>query len=407
MKLSIPVNKPIFLFYGDVIKSHGTTTYLSSLIKYIGCAWTTMDSLFLQAFLPNSEDCLKAPGLPHLLKAPFTILYPYIPKIIWRLYELFYCYVKFCKRLLQKDSIGLKTFFISGETLLPLVFLCKLMGYQSVYVKMGIIEELLSSNNKLPYLKYLFLHALEINCLNKFDIIIVVSEGMRQYIHDKYRVSPNNIITLPCAVDQEICRYKPIPCMEIRKKLGLENRLVFVYCGIYAPWQCIQETIACFKLLKKLEKKAFFLILSPDVEIFNSYLTGIDHSDYRVLFVEHSLIDQYLSAADAGFLLRKYNIINQVASPLKFSEYLICGLPVIIGPKVGDFSELVMKEGIGVVLDPNNLNKWGNKLSPFLKKISHDRENIRMSCIQIAINKLSWQAISYRVKKLQDKISFR
>ena len=39
--------------------------------------------------------------------------------------------------------------------------------------------------------------------------------------------------------------------------------------------------------------------------------------------------------------------MNQVASPTKFAEYLMCGLPIVISPNVGDFSELVTERSWG------------------------------------------------------------
>ena len=37
----------------------------------------------------------------------------------------------------------------------------------------------------------------------------------------------------------------------------------------------------------------------------------------------------YLSSADIAFIWRGDNIVNRVSSPVKFSEYIACGLPVI------------------------------------------------------------------------------
>ena len=112
-----------------------------------------------------------------------------------------------------------------------------------------------------------------------------------------------------------------------------------------------------------------------------------------MLSVEHSLIDRYLSSADFGFLIRKRNIINQVASPLKFSEYLICGLPIIIGPEVGDFSKLIQNEGLGVVIDPDRPEEWKNRILPFLKQVSNDGECIKSNCYNLAIKRFSWHLV--------------
>ena len=58
-----------------------------------------------------------------------------------------------------------------------------------------------------------------------------------------------------------------------------------------------------------------------------------------------------LSAADFGLLLRENNIVNNVASPTKFAEYLMAGLPVIISNGIGDFSYFVRFKNVGICID--------------------------------------------------------
>jgi glycosyltransferase involved in cell wall biosynthesis len=404
LKSLSPESKAIFLFYGDVIKNHRTAVYLSSFLKYLSHIWKDTDTLFFQVYLSHGDSCLKESELPKLSEAPLIKLYPYIPKIIWRFYELLYCYLKICKYLFRRVDNSITTVFVCGEALLPVILLCKIRGYKSVYVKMGIIEEFKYKTNRLAGLKYLIIRLLEKELLHRFETITVVSEGMRKYLQKKYGISPVHVAVLPCAVDQEVFGYRPDSRLEIRRDLRLEDRIVFVYSGIWAPWQCIQETIACFKLLKEFDERAFLLILSPDRELFHQYLSCLDSEDYRVLSVEHSFMDRYLSSADCGFLIRKRSIINRVASPLKFSEYLMCGLPIIIGPEVGDFSKMIQDEGLGVVIDPDRPEEWKNQVLPFLKQVSNDGKSLKNSCYHLAFNRFSWQRISQGLTLLESAL---
>ncbi|MGA1840848.1 MAG: glycosyltransferase [bacterium] len=393
--------KAIFLFYGDVIKSRGTAIYLSSFLKYMGQIWKETETQFFQVHFSNTDSCPEETALPEFSKAPFIKLYPYIPRIIWRFYELLYCYLRIFSYLFQRVDNSLTTVFFCGEALIPVVLLCNIMGYRSVFVKMGIIEEFKYSSNSPAVLKYLILRQLEKRFLQRFDVISVVSEGMRKYLWQNYGISPVRVAVLPCAADQDTFGYRPDSRLEIRRDLGLEDRIVFVYNGICAPWQCIRETIACFKLIKDFDDRAFLLVLSPDRELFKQYLSCLDPEDYRVLSVEHTLMDRYLSSADCGFLIRKRNIINRVASPLKFSEYLICGLPVIIGPEVGDFSNIIQNEGIGAVIDPDYPEGWKKRLTPLLEQISNDGEGLKNNCYHLAFDRFSWQKVSQRFMVLK------
>jgi hypothetical protein len=42
--------------------------------------------------------------------------------------------------------------------------------------------------------------------------------------------------------------------------------------------------------------------------------------------------------------------VNEVASPVKFGEYLASGLPVVMSAGIGDYSELVRRKKVGVIL---------------------------------------------------------
>ncbi|MNP50410.1 hypothetical protein D3C76_1446730 [compost metagenome] len=63
-----------------------------------------------------------------------------------------------------------------------------------------------------------------------------------------------------------------------------------------------------------------------------------------------------LSRTEFGFLLRSPAPLNAVASPIKFGEYISCGVAVIISPGVGDYSELVSTTNAGKILDHSTNN---------------------------------------------------
>jgi hypothetical protein len=61
-------------------------------------------------------------------------------------------------------------------------------------------------------------------------------------------------------------------------------------------------------------------------------------------------VSQYLEIGDYGLLLRPESITNEVASPVKFAEYVGAGLKVLISPNIGDFSEFTLKNNLGSVI---------------------------------------------------------
>jgi hypothetical protein len=69
-----------------------------------------------------------------------------------------------------------------------------------------------------------------------------------------------------------------------------------------------------------------------------------------VVSVPHEEVAGYLAAADVGLLLREPCAVNEVASPVKFGEYLASGTPVILSEGIGDYSNLTRRENVGLVL---------------------------------------------------------
>jgi len=60
-------------------------------------------------------------------------------------------------------------------------------------------------------------------------------------------------------------------------------------------------------------------------------------------------VADHLIVGDYGLLIRENSVTNQVASPVKFAEYLACGLKVIISEDLGDYTKLSSQKNWGYV----------------------------------------------------------
>lgn len=75
--------------------------------------------------------------------------------------------------------------------------------------------------------------------------------------------------------------------------------------------------------------------------------------------VAHGLVKKYLSAANAGIIMRKDVTVNNVESPIKVGEYLACGLPVILTKGIGDYSASLPKAGVALLLSDGSTKIGG------------------------------------------------
>src|SRR5690606_12687918 len=136
---------------------------------------------------------------------------------------------------------------------------------------------------------------------------------------------------------------------KIRQSLNLQERLVITYCGSMAWYQLPQQALRIFRAIAASEPRAHILAVTTQPDVMRRELAAaqIDDRQASVLSVPPPDVSQYLAAGDLGLLLRDDTVVNRVASPVKFGEYLAAGLPVIISEGVGDYSDAVRRHRLG------------------------------------------------------------
>jgi glycosyltransferase involved in cell wall biosynthesis len=156
--------------------------------------------------------------------------------------------------------------------------------------------------------------------------------------------------TIPCCIDLERFCFNDQSRAARRAELGIDNRFVLVYSGSIGGWYMTEEMASFFAALKRRQPDAFFLWLTTGPSgIVEGAMTklGIEPSDYAVRSVAPAEVSSFLSAGDAGIAFYRPGVSRLGTSPVKVSEYLACGLPVVINAGIGDSDELITKEGIG------------------------------------------------------------
>jgi glycosyltransferase involved in cell wall biosynthesis len=94
-----------------------------------------------------------------------------------------------------------------------------------------------------------------------------------------------------------------------------------------------------------------------------------------------------LSTGDAGLSLILSAPSKAAASPVKNGEYLACGLPVVTTPRIGDYSDLVLRRAVGVVVDPLDPTGFA-AASSTLGRLLQDR-SLRDRCRSTALSEVS------------------
>jgi len=159
--------------------------------------------------------------------------------------------------------------------------------------------------------------------------------------------------TIPCCIDLEVFRFDEQARIERRTELAVGDRFVLVYSGSIGGWYMTNEMAAFFAELKRQRPDAFFLWLTQGDQspVDNAMsVAGLSRDDYGVRSVTPRTVPTWLSASDAGIAFYRPGISRLGTSPVKVSEYLACGLPVVVNAGVGDSDALIGREKIGVVV---------------------------------------------------------
>ena len=194
--------------------------------------------------------------------------------------------------------------------------------------------------------------------LRKVAGVVYVSDAMKKYYENKYKVHTNSIV-VPC-----LSEFAGIKCEVDR----IPNS--FVYIGGLSIWQCFDETLQLYSKIRT--KDSVLHIITLNTELAHDKvleIIGDDHNIDIYSIKDRSLIPSTLNKFQYGFLIRKKDVVNQVAAPIKFLEYLSCGVNIIMTDAIPSYAKLVQNEKIGTLIDFNNEKFSINTYNPMAKDV--------------------------------------
>jgi hypothetical protein len=191
------------------------------------------------------------------------------------------------------------------------------------------------------------------------DKVFVVSKVLQKYFQDTYNIADKKFVYYPCLSDAGKFYFNPDIRRELRNKLQISDQItVFVYSGgIESDWHMTESMLTFFRHLLQYRKDILLLFLTKDKISLKKSLSEFPEIETYILFfsVSNEEVYKYLNAADYGLLFRENTIMNNVASPTKFAEYMLCGLPVLISEGVGDYSDYVINNNLGILIKEDGL----------------------------------------------------
>jgi glycosyltransferase involved in cell wall biosynthesis len=316
----------------------------------------------------------------------FEIKFRYI-KLIPNWLLFFYWWIITVVKIIKKKNISI----LHCRSLYPgvIALFIKLFykrNIKIIYDNRGVFidEEILKGHWKVNGAKENLFRKLEKLLLKKCDAQIVVSKHFCDYIVEQNITDIPNLEEKTFVITNGTKIYNTKTLQMIKRKNN--NSFIGVYSGSAAKWQNLSEIKELFKVAINNFDNLFCKIISYNVEAFEKVF---DNSEIDINKIEIESLASYevwnsLALCNFGILLRENNLINNVAAPLKFAEYLSAGLPVLISKGVGDTEEIIKKYNVGVVIEDQF---YKESLKDLLKLL--EDETVYQRCMDVARNEFN------------------
>jgi len=261
----------------------------------------------------------------------------------------------------------------------------------------GIMDlEYLMMQNKVTnvrtWLKVWRIRVIENLNLRKARGIIFVTDQLKTYYIQRYRISPEKATVINNGVDLEI--FRPMDKQQSRRQLGIpEGPTLLGFIGSLAPWQGIDDAIRAVKILEERNVPCRLLIVGHGIEEarLRALVCELGVSD-KVIFtgaVHLKIVPLYINACDVC-LIPKRNLASGV-SPLKLYEYMACARPIVATDVPG--LEIISKVGAGVNAKAGSPESLADAIEELIQRRGEWNEMGRRGRLYVESH-ASWQRIA-------------
>ena len=256
--------------------------------------------------------------------------------------------IKIVKCFSDVKLLNRKNYFIVGEAIH--LFILYLLGFRNfIFWAQGAVSEESYMRHHSKF-RFRILGFLEHFALRQAMMCFCVSNYQINFYERKYKIKISlKTIVMPCF--NTMLQHNTFVINDKYKKN------IFCYIGSLAAWQCFQETVELYsKIEQKLNYNCFFKVFTQQKDEAISIIEKYKIKNYCVDFVEPNLLSEAIADCKYGFLLRKDNSVNNVATPTKLSSYLANGIIPIFSDSIKDF--VVLSESYNCMLKLSDITDW-------------------------------------------------
>ncbi len=186
------------------------------------------------------------------------------------------------------------------------------------------------------------------------DQIVVVAPAFKEYLTQRYRLSPEKISVVENGVETEL--FAPRVEAGLKRELGAEGKFLVSYIGTLGMAHGLGALMEAAAQLQKLAPEVVILLVGEgaEKESLCAQVRSRALSNVRLVGQQpRERVPAYICASDACLvLLRKAEIFRTVI-PSKMLEFMSCGRPVILTVD-GQARQILERAEAGIYVEPED-----------------------------------------------------
>ncbi|MFJ8064211.1 glycosyltransferase family 4 protein [Psychrobacillus sp. NPDC096426] len=223
--------------------------------------------------------------------------------------------------------------------------------------------------------------------------IATATDGIKSYIIN-HSQPEEKVFVLPNGVNTKF--FQPTEKnTEYVEKFGLQDKFVFAYGGNLGYAQGLEFILHAAKKMQEMVPHAYFLIAGAGPEEEKLRQLAIELGLQNISFLGHLPLKEMpklFSVTDVSIVPLRDIALFEGARPSKIFPAASSGVPVLYCGK-GESAEIVTKNNIGLVAKPENIDSIAETMFQFVEMDEENREKMKQSGRQLALNEYSWTSI--------------
>jgi glycosyltransferase involved in cell wall biosynthesis len=185
------------------------------------------------------------------------------------------------------------------------------------------------------------------------NMVTTVSAPLKDYLVQNYN-APDNTSIIPCCVNNVI---NDSQRDKVRQQLALSDKKAILYLGGTQKYQHLDDLVfPFFQSALAQSENCVAVFITQNMSAIQQLIEKfrLPAGRVRLISVPQQEVGRYLSAMDAGLLLRAPSFLNAFSQPVKLGEYLSAGLPVVVEKGTGSVQEMLAPYDIAFAVNIHN-----------------------------------------------------